>query len=135
MKSKLHDSVKEALSAATTYSYDKLLPDNYWAGEVKSNVTPTSEYVFLRHALGVELSNREKEAIRKYLLSEQCDDGSWTHGFGCPGNITCTVEAYLALKLLGVPMKSESLSRAQEFVKSRGGVAATSMFTRVVLAG
>ena len=134
MISKLYDSVQSALLSASCYSNNVFLPDGYWWGECITNATPTAEYVFLHQAFGLDIEP-EKDAICKYLLSEQRADGSWATAFGNPGNVACTVEAYLALKILGIPADSGEMCRARDFVISHGGIASTSMFTRVVLAG
>jgi squalene-hopene/tetraprenyl-beta-curcumene cyclase len=134
MISKLYDSVQSALLSASCYSNNVFLPDGNWWGECITNVTPTAEYVLLHQAFGLDIES-EKDAICKYLLSEQRADGSWATAFGNPGNVTCTVEAYIALKILGIPAGSEAMCRARDFVISHGGIASTSMFTRVVLAG
>jgi squalene-hopene/tetraprenyl-beta-curcumene cyclase len=131
---KLHDSVQSALLSASCYANNVFLLDGHWWGECITNVTPTAEYVLLHQAFGLDLGP-EKEPICKYLLSEQRADGSWATAFGYPGNVTCTVEAYLALKILGVPADSKAMCRARDFVLSHGGIANTSMFTRVALAG
>jgi squalene-hopene/tetraprenyl-beta-curcumene cyclase len=134
MKFKLYDSVQSALSSAASYSYKIVRPEGYWCGEVVSNVTTTATYVFLHQALGMDMTS-DKEAMCQYILSEQSLDGSWTNAYGCPGNVSCSIEAYLALKIMGVAADSYSMCRARDFVLSQGGVEHSSMFTRTVLAG
>lgn len=135
MDFKLYDSVKSALSSASCYSHSVFLPEGHWCGEVVSNITATAQYVLLHQAFGLDIETVEKEAICKYIFSEQAADGSWTNAFGCPGSVSCTVEAYLALKILGIPADTKAMCQAQDFVLSHGGIASTAMFTRGALAG
>jgi squalene-hopene/tetraprenyl-beta-curcumene cyclase len=108
-------------------------PDGHWYGELQSNVTITAEYVFLYQCLGIELS-KDAQALQQHFLSEQQPDGSWSLAPNLPGNISGTVEAYLALRLLGLPKEHEALARARKFIISVGGVAKVRIFTRFYLA-
>ncbi|KAI1297997.1 terpenoid cyclases/protein prenyltransferase alpha-alpha toroid [Xylaria venustula] len=83
--------------------------------------------------LGLSLEE-EGTAIRKWLLAGQTEDGSWTQAPGLPGNLSTTVEAYLALKLLGVSASHSAMERARDFVLSQGGAARVQFYTRLFLA-
>ncbi|KAJ5545478.1 squalene-hopene-cyclase [Penicillium sp. DV-2018c] len=125
--------VKHSLLLAAQHSQEQIKPDGHWCGEVKTNVTTTAEYVFLYYSLGIDLT-KDREAIIRWILSEQRQDGSWSIAPRYPGDISLTVEAYLALKILGVPQESSVLRKACDFVLSVGGVAKVRIFTRIYLA-
>jgi squalene-hopene/tetraprenyl-beta-curcumene cyclase len=127
------DEVKSALHRAANYSYRIQHEDGHWYGELKSNATLTSEYVMLRQALGLELESDRKEIIG-WFLSEQNADGSWAIAPGHPGNISCSVESYLALKILGVQPDTAAMQKARSFIISAGGVAKVRIFSRIYLA-
>ncbi|KAJ5936694.1 terpene cyclase [Penicillium verhagenii] len=112
---------------------EQMKPDGHWCGEVKTNATTTAEYVLLYQALGRDLLS-DREAIISWLLSVQAADGSWSIAPEYPGDISTTVEAYLALKLLGFPEESRQLKMCRDFVISAGGVAKVRIFTRIYLA-
>jgi squalene-hopene/tetraprenyl-beta-curcumene cyclase len=129
----LQASVHSVLVSAVEYSRKVYLPEGYWSGENKCHATITSEYVFLRQALGLELET-DKEPICRYLLGDQKEDGSWAIAPEYPGDISSTTEAYLALKILGVPADDPRMRRAKEFAISAGGIAKVRVFTRIFLA-
>ncbi|KAK5989793.1 Squalene hopane cyclase afumA [Cladobotryum mycophilum] len=128
-------AVLEALQRAADYAFEKVdQSTGHWCGELKSNVTITSEYIFLRQAFGLSL-DADREAYRSYLLSEQNPDGSWSIAPGVLGDVSTTAEAYLALKILGVSTeKSPEMQRAREAVLRLGGIAKIRVFTRIFFA-
>ena len=93
--------------------------DNHWCAEVYSNATFTSEYVFLRQALGLDLSH-DGEALQRWLLSKQNLDGSWSIAPDQPGDVSTTTEAYLALKILNIPVDCSAMIRARDHVEIWG---------------
>ena len=129
----LQASVHSVLVSAVEHAYKICLPEGYWYGENLCHVTVTSEYVFLRQALGLELET-DKEPICRYILGDQKVDGSWSIAPECPGDVSTTTEAYLALKILGVPTTDPRMRRAKEFAISAGGIAKVRVFTRIFLA-
>jgi squalene-hopene/tetraprenyl-beta-curcumene cyclase len=129
----LLSNVKQSLLLSTQHSVEQMKPDGHWCGEVETNATTTAEYVYLYQALGLDLM-ADREAIISWLLSEQRADGSWSIAPLYPGDISVTVEAYLALKILGVPEVNHALLKARDFVIAAGGVAKVRIFTRIYLA-
>src|SRR6476661_3243780 len=76
-------------------------PDGHWVGELESNVTMTAQHLFWQHFLGL----RDPEADRKLaneLLARRRDDGTWSIWWEGPGDLSTTIEAYVALKMCGV---------------------------------
>ena len=51
-----------------------------------------------------------------------------------PGDVSTSVEAYLALKILGVSVKDPAMDRARCFIIAAGGVEKVRIFTRIYLA-
>jgi squalene-hopene/tetraprenyl-beta-curcumene cyclase len=81
----------------------------------------------------LRLSNN-RNLFRKWLLSQQSTDGSWALAPGESGDLSISVEGYLALKLLGVSLDDEAMCRAREFILSRGGLPLVGVFTQFLLA-
>jgi squalene-hopene/tetraprenyl-beta-curcumene cyclase len=106
---------------------------DHWRAELESNVTITAEYVFLRQALGLDLSSR-REAIVRHLCSRQKPDGSFGIASTLPGDVSTTAETYLALRLLGLGREDERLRAAERFIRGAGGLARVRVFTRINLA-
>ncbi|KAF5865520.1 hypothetical protein ETB97_003363 [Aspergillus alliaceus] len=125
--------VQQALFLSAEYSKELMKPDGHWCGENKGNATITAEYVFLFQALGLDLEPN-RQALISWLQSVQRSDGSWSLAPHYPGDISVTVEAYLALKILGVPAESRAMRKAKGFALRAGGVAKVRILTRITLA-
>ena len=106
--------------------------DGYWWAELESNATMAAEHLLLERFLGTNEPEREQGIVR-YLLGLQCEDGSWPVYWGGPGDVSISTEAYFALKLAGVDPERDEMKRAREFIRSKGGVAATRIFTKLWL--
>ncbi|KAL4908399.1 hypothetical protein BDW74DRAFT_175082 [Aspergillus multicolor] len=129
----LASQVENTLSLARDYAHRSVRSDGHWCGELRSNVTITAEYIFLRKALGLNLQ-ADNAAYRRHILSEQNEDGSWGLAPKIPGDVSTTVEAYLALKILGFDTSDSAMQRARRFVLEAGGIAKVRVFTRIFLA-
>ena len=107
--------------------------EGYWWGELESNVTITSEHLFLTHILGVA-DSKEWKKIAAYLLTHQQDDGAWAIWYDGPGDLSTTIEAYLALKMAGISPHEPKMAKARAFILSQGGVEKARTFTKIWLA-
>ena len=107
----------------------------HWIGELESNVTITAEYVLMLQALGLEATIAARRgSIARYLSSRQKEDGSWGIASTLPGDVSTTVETYLALRLVGVAQDDARLRRAEAFIRAAGGIERVRVFTRINLA-
>ncbi|CAG7916205.1 unnamed protein product [Penicillium olsonii] len=129
----LLEEVQNALKMAANHSIHLQHEDGHWCGELKSNATMTAEYVMLRQSIGLDMAEDRDEYI-SWFLSDQNPDGSWALTPGGPGEISTSVEAYLALKILGLEPDSAVMCKARNFIISAGGVARVRIFTRIYLA-
>jgi squalene-hopene/tetraprenyl-beta-curcumene cyclase len=125
------------LSAAIANSQNYLIklqnPDGYWWAHLESNVTITAEVVLLHKIWGTD-STRPLDKIEVYLRSQQREHGGWELFYGDGGELSTSVEAYMALRLLGVAANEPSMLRAKAFIVSRGGISKTRIFTKFHLA-
>src|SRR6202044_1758505 len=123
--------------AALVRARDHLLglqhEQGWWQGELETNVTMDAEDLLLRQFLGVR-TDEETAAAGRWIASQQRADGTWANFFGGPGDLSTTVEAYVALRLAGHLPSAPHMTRAAEWIRSRGGIAATRVFTRIWLA-
>lgn len=105
-------------------------------GRVKSNCTITAEYIFLLQVLNHQRLIDDREALCRYLFSEQSENGSWANAPGEPGDVSTSTGAYLALKLLGQTCEnSAAMRKAQSWITTTGGgTESVRVFTRVYLA-
>ena len=118
-----------AIEGATARLLELQHPDGYWVGELESNVTMTAQHLFWHHVLGLRTPELDRK-IANELLARQRVDGTWAIWFEGPGDLSTTVEAYAALKLAGV----DPGQQARDFIRSRGGISKTRIFTKCFLA-
>jgi squalene-hopene/tetraprenyl-beta-curcumene cyclase len=105
----------------------------WWKGDLDTNVTMDAEDLLLREFLGIRGAGETEEAAR-WIRSQQRDDGSWAVYYGGPGDLSTTVEAWVALRLAGEAPDAPHLVRAADFVRANGGLERSRVFTRIWLA-
>ncbi len=127
------DVARRALDRARDHLLGLQRPGGWWQGELETNVTMDAEDLLLRQFLGVR-DDAATAAAARWIRSQQRDDGTWANFFGGPGDLSTTVEAYLALRLAGDAPDAPHLARARDWIVARGGVEATRVFTRIWLA-
>ena len=75
-----------------------------------------------------------KEKSRVYLRRIQGDHGGWPLFRDGAFDISATVKAYFALKMIGDAVDADHMRRAREAVLARGGAERANVFTRIMLA-
>jgi len=126
-------SVEAAIAASQNYLLSIQYPDGYWWVELESNVTMMAEVVLLHKIWGTD-KTRPLHKAETYLRKEQRSHGGWELFYGDGGNLSTSVEAYMALKLLGVPETDRAMKKARDFILERGGISKTRIFTKFHLA-
>ncbi|MDJ0536374.1 MAG: squalene--hopene cyclase [Xenococcaceae cyanobacterium MO_207.B15] len=132
-QSLVNQQLENAIIASQNYLLSVQYPDGYWWAELESNVTITSEIVLLHKIWGTD-NTRPLNKITKYLRSQQREHGGWELFYDDGGDLSTSVEAYMALRLLGVPAKDPALVKARRFILKRGGISKTRIFTKLHLA-
>ena len=126
-------NLERTITAAQNAILAQQTPDGYWWADLESNVTITAEMVLLHKIWGTE-AGRPLHKVETYLRREQREHGGWELFYGDGGELSTTVEAYMALRLLGVPASDPALERAKTFILDRGGISKTRIFTKLHLA-
>lgn len=108
--------------------------DGHWVFELEADVTIPAEYVLLRHYLGEPVDAALEAKIAAYIRSTQGPHGGWPLFFGGDFDMSATVKAYFALKMIGDAPDADHMRRARNAVCARGGAAASNVFTRLLLA-
>ena len=124
---------QDALGRASQWLLDHQAPEGWWCGELETNVTMTAEHVLLCRFLGVDVAGIRDGAIT-HILDCQREDGSWALYHDGPADLSTTIEAYVALKVLGVDVASGAMTRALCVIRQLGGVASSRVFTKMWLA-
>ncbi|AJT62890.1 Squalene--hopene cyclase [Streptomyces lydicus] len=126
-----------AARRASARAADHLLslqdPAGWWKGDLETNVTMDAEDLLLRQFLGVP-DRKLTEAAARHIRGEQREDGTWATFYGGPGELSTTVEAYVALRLAGDAPDAAHMARAAAWIREHGGIAAARVFTRIWLA-
>lgn len=125
--------LEQAIAASQQYLLSTQQPTGYWWAELESNVTMTAEVVLLHKIWGTD-QTRSMAKAERFLRSQQRDHGGWELYYGDGGELSTTVEAYMALRILGAPIDDPALISAKAFILARGGVAKTRVFTKFHLA-
>lgn len=109
--------------------------DGHWVFELEADCTIPAEYVLLRHYLGEPVAEELEAKIGRYLRRIQSAEH---HGWGLfhkgAFDVSATVKAYYALKMIGDDPAAPHMVRAREAVHKAGGAEAVNVFTRIQLA-
>ena len=126
------EAVERTIQRSHQYFLSVQYQDGYWWAELESNPSMEAEYLLLTYFLDVVDKERWRK-LTNYLLNKQRDDGSWGQYYGAPGDLSTSVECYLALKLAGVSPDRPEMRKAREFILSKGGVPKVRIFTKIWL--
>jgi squalene-hopene/tetraprenyl-beta-curcumene cyclase len=108
--------------------------DGHWLFELEADATIPAEYVLLRHYLGEARDRGLERKIGVYLRRIQAAHGGWPLYHGGAFDVSATVKAYFALKMIGDDPAAPHMAAAREALLARGGAAACNVFTRILLA-
>src|SRR5215813_5693771 len=127
-----------ALDKSIASASDALLglqqADGHWVFELEADDTIPSEYVLLRHHLGEPVDAGLEAKIANYMMRRQGTHGGWALVQDGPFDMSASVKAYFALKMIGHPVDAPHMARAREAIRSRGGAIHSNVFTRFTLA-
>ena len=135
---KLRPEADGALQASITSATRALLglrqPDGHWVFELEADCTIPAEYVLLRHYLGEPVDAVLEAKIANYLRRVQGAHGGWPLVHEGAFDMSASVKAYFALKMIGDSIDAPHMARAREAILSRGGGINSNVFTRFMLA-
>jgi squalene-hopene/tetraprenyl-beta-curcumene cyclase len=136
--SKLTDplaALDQAVGRASAALSNAQRPDGHWVFELEADCTIPAEYVLLRHYLGEPIDAELEAKIARYLRRIQSTghDG-WGLFHEGAFDVSASVKAYYALKIIGDDPSSPHMVRARAAIHGAGGAAAVNVFTRIQLA-
>lgn len=126
-------AVDDAVERAIDALFALQRPDGVWWAELQSNVTMAAELMLLHYVWGT-FDRVPRADAERYLREEQRAHGGWELAYADGGELSVSIEAYLGLRMLGVPPDDPALVRAREFIRARGGIAKARIFTKMHLA-
>src|ERR1700742_222327 len=127
------DAATHALARARDHLLDLQHDQGWWQGELETNVTMDAEDLLMRHFLGVS-DETHTAAEARWIRSQQRADGTWATFYGGPGELSTTIEAYVALRLAGDQPDQPHMRQAAKVVFAAGGPDARRAFPRTSLA-
>src|ERR1700694_1764546 len=97
--------------------------DGHFVFELEADATIPAEYVLMRHYLGEPEDAALEEKIAAYLRRIQAAHGGWPLFYAGDFDMSASVKAYFALKMIGDDVNADHMRRAREAIRSRGGAA------------
>ncbi len=128
------EEVERRVRAASGALVSRQRPDGHWCFELEADATIPAEYVLFRHFRGEAPDLDLERKIGVYLRRIQGDHGGWPLFHDGPFDVSASVKAYFALKMIGDDPEAEHMRRARDAVLAHGGAAASNVFTRFLLA-
>ncbi len=108
-------------------------PDGHFVFELEADATIPAEFVLLTHFLARPDPELE-QAIAVYLRRIQGSHGGWPLFHDGAFDISASVKAYFALKMIGDDPAAPHMARAREAILAAGGAERSNVFTRAQLA-
>src|SRR6201996_1310257 len=128
-----NDDLERRIARATEALLARQQPDGHWVFELEADATIPAEYVLLRHYLGEPVDAALEAKIGAYLRRIQGAHGGWPLFADGDLDVSATVKAYFALKMIGDSIDAEHMRRAREALRARGGAERANVFTRIML--
>jgi squalene-hopene/tetraprenyl-beta-curcumene cyclase len=127
-------ALEAPIAAATRALLDRQQPDGHWVFELEADATIPAEYVLLRHYLAEPVDAGIEAKIAAYLRRIQGAHGGWPLFHDGDFDMSASVKAYFALKMIGESVDADHMRRARDAIRSGGGAERSNVFTRVMLA-
>src|SRR3954466_10192346 len=127
-------NLESSIASATEGVLGFQQPDGHWVFELEADATIPAEYVLLRHQLGEPVDATLEAKIASYLRRIQGAHGGWPLVHEGAFDMSASVKAYFALKMIGHSVDAPHMVRAREAIRSRGGGINSNVFTRFMLA-
>jgi len=109
--------------------------DGHFVFELEADVSIPCEYILFNQFIGRALPPGLAEKIGVYLRAQQsAEHDGWALVQDGTYNISSSVKAYCALKMIGDTPDMPHMQRARAAILAHGGAAATNVFTRSLLA-
>jgi squalene-hopene/tetraprenyl-beta-curcumene cyclase len=128
------DALERHISAAAEALAASQKSDGHWCFELEADATIPAEYVLLRHFRGESPDLELERLIGAYLRRIQGAHGGWPLFHEGSFDLSASVKAYFALKMIGDDPGASHMRSARAAVLAHGGAAKSNVFTRFLLA-
>ncbi|OHC83657.1 MAG: squalene--hopene cyclase [Rhodospirillales bacterium RIFCSPLOWO2_12_FULL_67_15] len=127
------EALERALEESRAGLAGRQAADGHWLFELEADATIPAEFILLDHYLG-EIDDAGESRLAVYLRRIQGAHGGWPLFHGGDFNISASVKAYYALKMVGDAIDAPHMRRARAAILAHGGAAKANVFTRIALA-
>jgi squalene-hopene/tetraprenyl-beta-curcumene cyclase len=128
------DGLEASIDSATQGLLSDRQADGHWVYELEADCTIPAEYVLLAHYLAEPADTALEAKIANYLRRVQGAHGGWPLVHDGAFDMSASVKAYFALKMIGDSIDAPHMVRAREAIHARGGAIKSNVFTRFMLA-
>ncbi len=131
-------ALEAAIGRAAEHLLSRQRPDGHWVFELEADATIPAEYVMLKRFFG-RPDPAQEARIGRYLRRLQVQEeataaGGWPLFHAGTLDISCSVKAYFALRLIGDAPDAPHMVRARDAILAAGGAERCNVFTRATLA-
>ena len=125
--------IDSAIEESRLWLIDEQGGDGEWSFPLEADVTIPSEYILLNHYLD-DIDDGVEAKLAAYLRETQGKHGGWPLYHDGDFNISASVKAYFALKMVGEDIDAPHMKWARSAILNHGGAARANVFTRITLA-
>jgi squalene-hopene/tetraprenyl-beta-curcumene cyclase len=126
-------ALERTIAAATQALLGCQRSDGHWVFELEADATIPAEYVLLKQYLDEPIDPALEQKFAVYLRGRQGAHGGWPLFHDGGFDMSASVKAYFALKMIGDDPDAPHMRRAREAMLARGGASQSNVFTRVLL--
>jgi len=127
------DALERHIRAATDALLADQKPDGHWVFELEADATIPAEYVLMVHYFAETPDLELERKIGVYLRRIQGAHDGWPLFHEGDFDMSASVKAYFALKMIGDDVNADHMRRARAAILKRGGAVRSNVFTRALL--
>ncbi|MEE9551695.1 MAG: squalene--hopene cyclase, partial [Gammaproteobacteria bacterium] len=125
--------LEDAIRAARETLVSQRQADGHWVYELEADCTIPAEYILLNHFTG-EVDDALEQKIAIYIRQHQAEHGGWPLYEDGDFDLSCSVKAYFALKIVGDDPAANHMIKARNAILNHGGIAHCNVLSRITLA-
>lgn len=124
----------DVISDAREWLKRRQADDGHWVYVLEPDATMPAEYILYEHFLD-QIDPALEARMADYLRQTQAEEhGGWPLYYGGEFNISASVKAYWALKIVGDDIDAPHMKRAREAILKHGGASKSNVLTRFYMA-
>jgi squalene-hopene/tetraprenyl-beta-curcumene cyclase len=128
------DRIDGSITSATRRLLSERREDGHFCFELEADATIPAEYVLFRHFPRRACRRGAGSQDRRLPAPHPGEHGGWPLFHEGAFDMSASVKAYFALKMIGDDIDEPHMRTAREAIRTRGGAAKSNVFTRFLLA-